>query len=200
MSVHPVQLHILRAARLPRIQVVARVVLVLALGIIAWSSIYWLLYLAAPVMVALNVLQHGPDPFLGRDAPRLVRALRWLAGAEAYLYFLTNELPTAAGGAVDLQVSVTSTPTARSAMIRLVSSLPALLLIGILMVVSSLLWVLAALFALATERIPGPFAELFLVVLRAKYRLIAYHLSLVDRYPSLAEEVRPLLVVRSPAR
>jgi hypothetical protein len=163
-------------------------VLVLALGIIAWSSIYWLLYLTLPVIVALDVLQRGPEAFFERDAPRLVRALRWLVGAEGYLYFLTNELPTAMGGAVDLHVNVAATPTARSALMRLVSSLPALLLIGVLMVVSSLVWVLAALFALVTERIPSIFAEFFLVVLRAKYRLIAYHLSLVDRYPSLAEE------------
>ena len=187
MSIHPVQLHVLKAERVPRIQVAARVVLVLALGIIAWSSIYWLLYLALPAVVAVVLLQKGSGTFVSQDAPRLVRALRWLAAAEAYLCFLTNELPTSLGSAVDLQVNVTGAPTARSALLRLVTSVPALLLVGILIAVSSAVWVLAAMCALATEQLPDIFAELFVVVLRMKYRLIAYHLSLVDRYPSLAE-------------
>jgi hypothetical protein len=38
MSLHPVQLHVLRAERLPRIQVVVRVVLVVALGLVARSE------------------------------------------------------------------------------------------------------------------------------------------------------------------
>ena len=188
MSVHPVQLQISRAERVPRIQVAIRVVLVVALGLVAGSSIYWLLYLALPALVALDLLQKGPDAFRSQDAPRLVRVLRWLAGAEGYLYFLTNELPTSAGGAVDLRVNPSGSPSARSALLRLLSSLPALLLVAVLTAVSSLVWIIAAIFALATERVPHLFGDLFLMVLRLKFRLAAYHLSLVDRYPSLSHE------------
>ena len=188
MSIHPVQLEVSRAASVPRIQVAIRVVLVVALGLIAGSSVYWLLYLALPALVALELLQRGPEVFRDRDAPRLIRALRWLAGAEAYLYFLTNELPTSGGGAVDLQVNPTGVPAARSALMRLLSSLPALLLVVVLTAVSSLIWIVAAIFALVTERVPRLFGDLFLMVLRFKFRLAAYHLSLVDRYPSLSEQ------------
>jgi hypothetical protein len=166
------------------------VVLVVALGFVAWSSLYWLLYLALPAAVALDLLHRGMETFVDRDAPRLVRALRWLAGAEAYLFFLTNDLPTSTGGAVDLQVQVSGAPTAGGALLRLLFSLPALVLVAILTAASSLIWIAAAGVALVTERLPGVFGDLFVAVLRLKYRLLAYHLSLVDRYPSLSEEGR----------
>jgi hypothetical protein len=190
MTAHPVQLHVLRAERIPRIQVAVRIVLVVALAIISWPAIYWLLYLTLPAIVALILLQKGLDTFRDRDAPRLVLALRWLAAAEAYLCFLTNEIPTSARGAVDLQVNLTGAPTAGSALVRLLFSLPALLLVALLSAASSLVWVVAALFALAMERIPRVLGDLLLFVLRLKYRLAAYHLSLVDRYPSLAEHAQ----------
>jgi hypothetical protein len=188
MTAHPVQLHVVRTERVTRIQVAVRIVLVVALAIVSWPALYWILYLTLPAIVALILLQKGVDTFRTRDAPRLILALRWLAGAEAYLYFLTNELPTSGRGAVDLQVNLTAAPTAGSALMRLLSSLPALLLVALLSAVSSLVWIVAAIFALAMERIPRPFGDLFLFVLRLKYRLAAYHLSLVERYPSLAEE------------
>ncbi|HET6150812.1 MAG TPA: DUF4389 domain-containing protein [Polyangia bacterium] len=190
MVPHPVQLHILRTESLPRVQIAVRVVLVVALGFVAWSSLYWLLYLALPAAVALDLLHRGMETFVDRDAPRLVRALRWLAGAEAYLFFLTNDLPTSTGGAVDLQVQVSGAPTAGGALLRLLFSLPALVLVAILTAASSLIWIAAAGVALVTERLPGVFGDLFVAVLRLKYRLLAYHLSLVDRYPSLSEEGR----------
>jgi hypothetical protein len=171
MFAHPVQLHVARAERVPRIHVAIRLVLVVALGLVAWSSIYWLLYLALPAMVALDLLQKGSEAFITRDAPRVVRGLRWLAGAEAYLFFLSNELPSSTGGAIDLNVNLSASPTASG-----------------LSAVSSLVWILAAIVALVTERIPRLFGDFFVVVLRLKYRLLAYHLSLVDRYPSLVEQ------------
>jgi hypothetical protein len=188
MFAHPVQLHVARAERVPRIHVAIRLVLVVALGLVAWSSIYWLLYLALPAMVALDLLQKGSEAFITRDAPRVVRGLRWLAGAEAYLFFLSNELPSSTGGAIDLNVNLSASPTASGALARLLLSLPALLLVAILSAVSSLVWILAAIVALVTERIPRLFGDFFVVVLRLKYRLLAYHLSLVDRYPSLVEQ------------
>jgi hypothetical protein len=187
MTTHPVQLHIERTARIPRIQVAIRLVLVLALGIVSWSAIYWLLYLALPALVALEVLHKGTDAYVDHDAPRLVRALRWLAGAYAFLGFLTDVLPTSLGGPVDLHVGVSSHPTARSALLRLVTSLPALLLVALLSVVATCAWVVGAACALVAERMPRAIADLMEFVLRAKLRLIAYHLSLVDRYPSLQD-------------
>jgi len=188
MSFHPVQLHVHRVERLPRIQVLIRLVLVLALGIIGWSSIYWLLYLAMPALVAVRLSQQGPKSYFSQHAPGLVRALRWLVGAEAYLCFLTNVLPTSEGSPVDLQINLTGVPTARTALLRLVFNLPALLLVAVLTMASGFVWLLAALAALISERVPRALAEFLLLAIRVRFRFIAYHLSLVDRYPSLVDQ------------
>jgi len=188
MSFHPVQLQVHRLDRLPRIQVLIRLVLVLALGIIGWSSIYWLLYLAMPALVALSLSQQGADSYFSQQGPRLVRALRWLVGAEAYLCFLTDVLPTSEGSPVDLRVNLTGVPSVRGALLRLVYSLPALLLVAVLTIASGLVWLLAAVTALISERVPRALAEFLLLAIRVRFRFIAYHLSLVDRYPSLVDQ------------
>jgi hypothetical protein len=53
--------------------------------------------------------------------------------------------------------------------------------------VAAVLWVLGALAILATGRLPTPIAEFITMKLAYQFRLIAYHLSLVDAYPSLAD-------------
>lgn len=191
MSTHPVQLHIERTERVPRIQVAIRLVLVLALGVVSWSAIYWLLYLALPALVALDLSHEGGEGYASRDAPRLVRGLKWLAGAYAFLGLLTNVLPTTeegdGKGPVDLHVDVCRHPTVRSAFLRLVTSLPALVLVAVLSVAAWFGWLIGAACALVIERVPRPLADFLMLVLRVKLRFIAYHLSLVDRYPSLGD-------------
>src|SRR4051812_33734469 len=110
MAIHPVQLHVDRVTHIPRVEVAIRVVLVVALGLLGWSSIYWLVYLALPAVVALYLVQKGPETYLGSDAPRVVRALRWLTSAYAYLFFLSDVLPTAEGNPAELHVSIEGRP------------------------------------------------------------------------------------------
>ena len=189
MSRHPVQLNIERAARIPRIHVVIRLVLLLALGTLGCSSIYWFLYLALPAMVAAMVSQKGGPRYLADNAPKVVRVLRWFAGAYGYLWLLTNDLPTSEGSHVDLQIEIEGTPTVASSLLRLLTSLPALLLVWVLSLAAALAWLVAAAFVLATERMPAALADFLTLTLRVQFRMIAYHLSLVERYPSLKESL-----------
>ena len=188
MSPHPVQLHVDKQLHVPRIQVAIRLVMVVALGLIGWSSVYWLIYLQIPAVVALVVLNKGTAHYVDRTAPGLVRALRWLAVAYAYLCFLTDVLPTADGSPIDLRIETTSRPTPKSALLRILTSLPALLMVAVLAAVASVVWIVIAAYALVTERLPPALPDFMILVLRVKFRLAAYHLSLVDRYPSPAAE------------
>ena len=188
MAPHPVQLRVTPPARLARIHVLIRLVLLAALGTLGWSSVYWLLYLALPAVAALLVAQKGSERYLAEDGARLVRALRWLAGAYGYLWLLTDELPgSEAPAAVELAVAPGGAPTAGSALLRLVYSLPAVLLLGVLSFAAGILWIVAAVWILVVERAPAGLADFFATVLGYQLRLAAYHLSLVDRYPSLRD-------------
>jgi hypothetical protein len=185
MSRHPVTFHVEPAPR-KRVQVAIRLAILAALAILGCSSVYWLLYLALPVLAALLVSRDGSEGYVADDAPRVVRVLRWLAGAYAYLWLLTDAVPSE-GGAVDLSVDIGGRPTAGSALLRLITSLPALLLLAVLSMAAALLWVVGAIAILATERIPAAIADFLAMKVRYQFRLAAYHLSLVDVYPVLAD-------------
>jgi len=187
MAAHPVQLRVERSPGIPRVQVLVRLVLALAVSSVGISSVFWLLYLEVPVFVALAVRHKGRQQYLDVVGPRLVSGLRWLAGAYAYLCFLTEALPSTRSGPVELSVQVGSNVTPGAALARLVLALPALLLVAALVLAGGFAWLFTALWTLATGRVPGLFADFFETLIRTELRLFAYHLCLVDRYPSLEE-------------
>jgi Domain of unknown function (DUF4389) len=182
---HPVQLAVEPAGPIPRVHIVIRLALLLALTTLGASSIYWCLYLALPAIVALVVSKKGGARYLAEDAPRVARALRWIATAYGFLWFLSNELPTGDASPVHIQIEPGGTPTVASALLRLVTSLPALLLVAVLSLAGAVVWIVAAVVALVTERLPAALADFLTLTLRVQLRFAAYHLSLVDRYPSL---------------
>jgi hypothetical protein len=169
-----------------RSHVLIRLVLLVVLGAAGLSSVYWLLYLALPVVVALIVSDQGFERYMEQHGPRAVPVLRWIAGAYAYLWLLTDEMPKSEpGGAVELEIDLHGEPTMHSAMVRVVTSLPALVLLAVLSSVSVIFWVLGAIAILVTRRVPAAFADFITMTLQYQLRLIAYHLSLVDTYPSV---------------
>jgi hypothetical protein len=190
MSGHPVQLHIERTTDPRRIHVVLRAVLLLAIGTVSLGAVLWMGYLAVPALVALALLQRGAGHYLADDGPRIVRVLRWLAGAFAYLWLLTDAPPTGQPGPIELRVEAEDgpPPTPASALLRLVYSLPALVLVMILSLVASVCWVIGAAWILAVRRLPTAIGDFLALTLRTEVRWLAYHLSLVDAYPTLAED------------
>jgi hypothetical protein len=155
--------------------------------VLGTSAVTWALYLAIPAVVALVISQKGGDHYLADSSAPIVKVLRWFASAYGYLWMLTDVLPTTQGGPVELHVAPEGHPTMTSALLRLLTSLPALLVLAVLSAVAGLCWIVAAVVVLVRERMPAGIARFIAVVLRYQFRLIAYHLSLVDRYPSLQE-------------
>ena len=173
-----------------RVHVVIRLALLVALGTVGCSSAYWLLYLALPAFAALLISQKGAARYFGEEGPRIVLVLRWLAGAYAYLWLLTDAVPTGkAGGHVDLEVEPTGTPTPASAILRVVYGLPGLLVLAVISFGGVFLWPIGAIAILVHRRVPSSIAAFFAATLRYQFRLLAYQLSLVEQYPSLAPSV-----------
>lgn len=187
MSNHPVQLQVDRPRQTERIHVITRLVLLLAFAALGCSAVYWALYLALPAAIAIVLLRKGGERYLAEDAPQIVKVLKWLASAYGYLWLLSDVLPTAQGSPIDLSVEVCGWPTATSALLRLLFTLPALVVLAVLSAVAGVSWVIGAVFILVRKRLPGAVADFLALTLRFQFRLVAYHLSLVDRYPSLRE-------------
>jgi len=187
-NVHPIRFRIEQPARMERIHVLIRLLLLVALGALSWSSLYWALYVGLPAYAALLISQNGAGRFLEEDAPRLTRVIRWVAAASAYLWLLTDEFPTtAAARTVELEIHAAGKPDARSALLRLLYSLPALVLAVLLSFAAGFLWVIGAVAILVRQRVPGAVADFLTAILCYRIRLLGYHLSVVDRYPTFDE-------------
>jgi hypothetical protein len=200
MDPDPIQLRLEHATQMDRAQVVIRLILLFALGAVGCSSVYWLLYLALPALAAMRISHTTAQRYLADDGPRIARALKWLAGAYAYLWLLTDAPPSSAHeSVVDLDVNPGGAPTASTALLRLITSVPALLILGIFSVMAGLLWPIGAVFVLVGRRLPGVLFDFFALMLRGQFRCIAYHLSLVDRYPSFEERIATRETSRSGA-
>jgi hypothetical protein len=186
---HPVQLTLLPRSPSRRVHVAARAILLLALGTLGLSSAYWLCYLVLPALAALVVTQKGSERALAETGPPTVRVLRWLASAYAYLWLLTDVLPTSSEASpVDLRVELGGKPTSSSTLLRLINSVPAVVLLVVLTIVALPVWIVGAAWILAKEHLPDFVHDYLLVTLRYQFRFAAYHLSLVDRYPTLSRD------------
>jgi hypothetical protein len=188
MATPSVHFRVEHSPQMDRIHVVIRLTLLMALGAIGFSSFYWVAYLALPALAALRIVQKGGERYLAEDAPPIVRVLKWLAGAYAYLWLLTDALPNSnTSGPVRLEVESSGRPAATSALLRLLYSLPAIFVLTVFSLVACLLWVIGAIAILATRGMPRFIADFMTATLRYQFRLIAYHLSLVDSYPAYEE-------------
>jgi len=182
---HPVQLAVEPPRKTERIHVATRLAFLLAFSALGCSAIYWAVYLALPAAVAVVLTRKGSERYLAEDAPRILSVLRWLASADGYLWLLTDVLPTAEGSPIDLKIENGGRPTPGSALLRLLLSLPALVVLAVLSAASGILWVVGAVVILVRKRLPDAIADILSFTLRFQFQLVAYHLSLVERYPSL---------------
>jgi hypothetical protein len=185
MMTHPVRLEVNSPAGRDRIQLAIRLVLLAALSALGCSSVYWIAYLTLPALAALAIARDGAPGYLTKCAPTLVRGLRWLAAAYAYLWLLTDAPPSTSDGPVAFDITIGGNPSPGSALARLIKTLPALVVLVALSLVASVLWLAAAVCVLASQRVPTGLTDFIESTLRYQFRAFAYHLSLVDRYPSV---------------
>jgi Domain of unknown function (DUF4389) len=199
MPPHPVTFRVEPPEPMDRVHVLVRLTLLAALGTVGCSSVYWLLYLALPAVASLLISQKGSRRYLAEDGPRFARLLRWFAAAYAYLWLLTDAFPTSEGdGPAQLEIEPGGSPSASAALLRLVSSLPALLVLAVLSLAATLLWPVGALAILVSRRVPAALRDFIAQTLCYQFRLFAYHLSIVDEYPAFsvsADTLRPSNVV-----
>lgn len=183
MTNYPVRVEVSSPAMFDRTQLALRVVLAIVLGWVGITAgwLVCLLYGALPVIAAIGI-SRGSQDYVERDGPQLRRALAWLLQLSAFMLLLTDRFPT---GGTDTRVELHATgrPTVGSALLRLVTSIPSALVLGVLWFVSGILWIVAAVQIVLQRRVGPSIRGFQRAVLRWNARLVAYHASLVDEYP-----------------
>ena len=189
MNSHPVSFSLPRPDHFERVHVAVRLLLLMALAVVGMPQGGWflLLMLLLPAFAAVQAANKGGARYLKEDGPFVVTVMHWLLGAYAYLALLTDRLPDKDfRNHVGFSVEVQGSATPSSALWRLVMSLPALLMLALLGIVSSVVWVVSMVLVAFTGNYPAALFDFQCGVLRYLARILAYHASLVELYPTMA--------------
>ena len=190
MSPHPVDIAIESPARFEPLQILVRLVLAIALGFIGVTA-GWLagaLYIVLPALAAVFMSSRGPDQYLREVAPALSRVLTWVIGFHAYMLMVIDRPEVAGSSTVRVAIHAGGRPGIGTALLRLLASLPAALLLAVLLVPASLFAVIGVVTILIARTQLEPLLRFQRAVVCYAGRLAAYHASLVDAYPSFTME------------
>ena len=184
MSAYPVQVEVTAPPRYDRIQLLVRLGITIALGIIGVSQAWlaWLLFFALPVFAACVVSVRGSEHYLAKTGTKLWSGLTWLIELSAYMLLVTDR-PPIDERQVRAELHPTGQPSIGSALARLVMSIPSAVALFFIGIVACLLWLVALFAILFTRTVPRSIGEFLTGYLRWQARLLAYHASLVEEYP-----------------
>ena len=118
----------------------------------------------------------------------MTRVLNWILDLVAYLALLTDQLPGRGEHPVRFQVDRLGSPTVGSALLRILYSIPSLIVLAILTFVGAIVWMIAVVLVLVDEKYPESLWRFLLGIVRWEACLLAYLASLVDRYPPFTLE------------
>ncbi len=186
MADYPVVFEVTRPSKFERPQVFIRIVAYFLLGLVI-SLAYW----GLPIIAAIWSSQKGSQRFLEEDGPKITGWLRWLNALTAYTYLLTDRFPSDEDPSVRFEVQPSGSPSVGSALLRLITSIPSLIVLSILNWVAGIIWLIGAVMILVQETYPESLYDFQCGVVRWQARLLAYHASLVPAYPPFAFDMGP---------
>jgi Domain of unknown function (DUF4389) len=194
-SSYPVRYHVDRPARFVRLHLVIRLLAFVVLGLLGLSLgiLFWVAYIGLALFAAARLSgAREATAYMEQDGPRVLLGLTWFAAVFAWLGLVTDRLPDRSPQeVVRIDIERSGSPTASSALWRLLIGLPSALVLCLLGVIGWFVWVWAALSVLINERV-GDFALAYLTGLqRWTVRLLAYQASLVETYPPFSFEDSP---------
>jgi hypothetical protein len=180
----PVDFDIVRPPVFQRAHVFMRVILLIVVGWI--SHPVGLLWLGLPVAAAILVSRKGGQRYLDEDGPTVTRVLHWLLDLVAYLALLTDQLPGGGEHSVRFRIERSGSPTTGSALLRIVTAIPSLIVLALLSCAGACVWFVAAVFVLISGSYPKGLWRFLRGIVGRQACLLVYLASLVERYPSFA--------------
>lgn len=178
---YPVVFDVSRPPRFQRAHVVLRVVLLVLLG---WVGLpIGLLWLGIPVASAVLISGKDGKRYLAEEGPKVQNALAFIVGVVAYLALLTERLPGGGENPARFEVRRSGVPTVGSALLRIVTSIPSLIVLGLFAFVGVFVWLMALVLVLVGGAYPESWWRFLRGIVRWEAYLLAYLASLVDAYP-----------------
>jgi hypothetical protein len=184
MAPYPVRFNVSRPHRFERRNIFLRLLLVALVWLLVTTPLVILTHIALPLLAATVIAGKDGRRYVEEDSRWLVVAIRWYLALYSYTSFLVDRFPSdALEGPIDLTVTPGGTPTTLSALSRIVLSLPSALVLAALGLAGAVVWIIAVISVLLTGNYPPRLYGYQRGVMRWHARLLAYHASLVHKYP-----------------
>jgi hypothetical protein len=184
-AAHAVHVDVESPREYERSQLLVRLLLAAVVGAIGVTG-GWLagvLFGALPLIAAIGLSTRSAGHFFSEVAPGISNVLRWLMQLSAYMLLLVDRFPMSNTDPARIEIRYAGTPTVRSSLLRLLTSIPSALVLIVLWCVSSMMWLVSAITILVDRSVPELVIAFQRGVLRWQTHLLAYHASLVDEYP-----------------
>ncbi len=192
MVTSPVRFDVVRPPTMARAHVALRILILVLTSWLTGSTMQLgIVYVGLPVLAAVLIAQKDGSRYVAEDGERVTRWLEVLVGLIAYLALLTDELPLGGRRPVRFAIDRSGAPTVGSALVRILKAIPSALALALIGIVSWIVWVLAAVSILFSERYPESLWNFQRGVVRFEARLLAYLASLVTAYPPFALDTGP---------
>ncbi len=189
---YPVTFDVARPEKMARVHVVLRVlIVVIASSVTGNFGGLGLVYLFFPVAAAVLVSQKDGARYLAEDGERVTRWVAFVVGVLAYIAMLTDELPGGGRTPVRVEIQRSGTPTAGSALLRILYAIPSALVLALIGIASWVVWIIAAISVLINESYPEGLWRFQRGVVRWEARLLGYIASLVEPYPPFSFDTGP---------
>ncbi|MEI8255020.1 MAG: DUF4389 domain-containing protein [Deltaproteobacteria bacterium] len=186
---YPAHFDAIRPERYDRAQVFLRIAVVILLAVlrVPLGTLLGVLCLGLPVLAAVLIAQGNGATYLEQRTARMIRGLRAVIAFLAWLTFLTDRFPSAGDTpGVRFDVEPHGSPTVASALLRLITSIPAAIVAIALWFVAGLVGFTTSIMVLAGSQVPAGLYDVQRGTVRWIARLAAYHASLVDQGPPFA--------------
>lgn len=194
MASYPVTFDVQRQDTYDRTQVAIRLVIAIILSIIggALGWVYGLIYLAIPVAGAVLISQRGAERYFAEADTNIIKWLRLIVRAYAYMGLLTDTYPNDdPGHPAQFSVAPAGTPTAGGTLLRIILAIPHAIVLGLLGIVAAILTLIAAIMILIQESYPAGIFDFLRGYVRWQARVAAYMAGLVQEYPPFALDTGP---------
>ena len=189
---YPVTFDVERPAKMARVHVVLRVLIVVVASSVTGNfGGLGLVYLLFPVAAAVLVSQKDGARYLAEDGERVTRWVAFVVGVLAYIAMLTDELPGGGRTPVRVEIQRSGTPTAGSALLRILYAIPSALVLALIGIASWVVWIIAAISVLINETYPEGLWRFQRGVVRWEARLLGYIASLAEPYPPFSFDTGP---------
>jgi hypothetical protein len=178
----PVHFDAARPARYDGAQLLIRILLMIALGVVGapLGWVFSLLYLGLPLVAAAVIGGRGAEAYRTDVAPTLLRVLRWIVGIHAYLGLVTDRMPTREQElVVRFELTPSGSHSAGRALLHLVTSIPVAIVLWLFSVVSTVLWIVGAITVLVSRTVPEGIVAFQRGMLRMFAELLLHHASLL---------------------